>query len=304
MYKILKAIKRPAYAKHLLMSLFLKMNFSKKEFTHSKEYRSDSENGLYAASILKAVSKQKIFENFKRNKSYQTILEHVSQDQGFQYLNILKSRKDGILEQALGTVLVSDKIGNPIKYRYDGFSNLLSPTTLRYLKVTSDLKKMFGEDLGDVVEIGCGYGGQALVNDQLLKVHLAKLFDLPTVNKLIERYLNTHLMNGGYATTVINQEVTSKYNLAISNYAFSELPKKLQITYIDKVLSQSNKGYLTMNSGLPESRSVGKLSLEELRELLPEFEVFEEEPLTSPHNYIIAWGYEKNTVSDYFIPKK
>ena len=59
-----------------------------------------------------------------------------------------------------------------------------------------------------------------------------KLFDLPKVNKLIERYLNSHLLKGSYKTTTLNQEISEKYDLVISNYAFSELPKSLQIKYI------------------------------------------------------------------------
>ena len=45
-------------------------------------------------------------------------------------------------------------------------------------------------DVGNVAEIGCGYGGQTLVNDQLLNVESARLFDLPFVNKLIDLITN------------------------------------------------------------------------------------------------------------------
>lgn len=274
--------------------------FQKKIYTHSIEFRSDSENGEYAATIASLLKKDKSFNNFKRHYIFKVILEHVSKDQGLQYLNILKSRDDGILDIALNTILVSDKVGNPIKHKYTGFQNLLSPTSLRYLKVCSDLKKLFGDDLGNVAEIGCGYGGQTLVNDQLLKVKTAKLFDLPLVNKLIERYLNFFLLNGSYTTTTINKEEISKYNLVISNYAFSELPKVLQIKYIEKVISKSERGYLTMNSGLIKSETHNKLTISELRKLLPEFEIIQEEPLTSNHNYIIVWGYRNQLDKNYF----
>lgn len=156
----------------------------------------------------------------------------------------------------------------------------MSPTTLRYLKVASDLKILFGPNLGNVAEIGCGYGGQTIVNDQLLNISTARLFDLTIVNKLIDRYLNTHLLKGAFVTTVINKEVPRNYDLVISNYSFSELPKKLQLTYIKKVLLRAKSGYLTMNSGMANARSIGKLSLNELRELLPDFTLIEEEPLT------------------------
>ena len=304
MSKIKKAIKNPGYALYVIASRIMKVNLRAKVFAHAKEYRSDSENGNYASAVTRALKNQKAFDNFKRSYSYRDILEHVSEDQGRSYLEILEARNDSILSQARSTVLVSDQVGNPIKYRYERYENPLSPTTLRYLKVASDLKILFGSSLGKVAEIGCGYGGQTLVNDQLLDVKSARLFDLPFVNKLIERYLNAHLLNGAYATTVINKEGPRDYDLVISNYAFSELPKTLQLAYIKKVLANSKKGYLTMNSGLGNDRSAGKLALSELTELLPEFRVIEEEPLTADQNYIIVWGHSEDALGKYFKPLK
>lgn len=303
MIKLVRIIKKLVKATYVLLRQFLRTNFKPKIYIFAKEYRSESENGTYASAILNILKSQKNFANFKRNRLYRDILEHVSEEQGNAYLDVLKLRNDGILKHALETVLLSDTIGNPLKFRYTGYSTSLSPTTLRYVKVSSDLKILFGEDLGDVVEIGCGYGGQTLVNDQILNVRSAKLFDLPIVNKLIRRYLNTHLLHGAFKTTSINEEVTSSYDLAISNYAFSELPKKLQLIYITKVLSKSRKGYLTMNSGLSGGGSIEKLSLKELRYQLPNFETFEEKPLTGHDNYIIVWGHAKNKALEYFTIK-
>lgn len=273
-------------------------------FFHRSEFRSDSENGRYAASVDHALRSQRAFDNFKRDKNYREILEHVSRAKGAQYIEILQSRNDGILDLGLNSVLVSDDIGNPIKYNYEGFPVPLSPTTLRYLKVASDLRLLFGDELGNVAEIGCGYGGQALVNDQLLKVQSATLFDLPIVAKLIERYLDSYLLNGGYRATSINKETKNSFDLIISNYAFSELPRVLQIGYINKVISGSKRGYLTMNSGTGSDRSDGKLTLEELRDLLPSFEVFENPPHVSPFHYIIVWGHDADVSDKYFIRRE
>lgn len=303
MGKLIRAIRSPRRVGHVIRTRYLGSLLRGKVFVHAEEYRSDSENGMYASAILKALKNQRNFENFKRMHSYRDILEHVSRGQGAEYLRLLESRDDKILERGLQSVLLSDGIGNPIKFSYERYAFPLSPTTLRYLKVASDLKILFGADLGNVAEIGCGYGGQTLVNDQLLSVRSAKLFDLPLVNKLIERYLDAHLLNGAYGTTVINRETRSHYDLVISNYAFSELPKKLQVSYIDKVLAHSARGYLTMNSGLAGVRSVGKLTLGELRELLPEFKVMEERPLTSQDNYIIVWGHNEEAAKKYFSAK-
>jgi phospholipid N-methyltransferase len=105
-------------------------------------------------------------------------------------------------------------------------------------------------------------------------------------------YLESHILNFAYKTTTLNQHQGDvNYDLVISNYAFSELPSQLQIRYIEKILSRSKRGYLTMNTGKTDaSRDQNKLTLEDLRGYLPEFEVLNEVPLTSPNNYLIVWG--------------
>ena len=93
------------------------------------------------------------------------VIETVTKELGAQILAILESRNDGILKKGLQTSLKLDKLGNPFKYQYPSYLSPLSPTTLRYLKTVSDLNILFGDNFKKVAEIGCGYGGQALVND-------------------------------------------------------------------------------------------------------------------------------------------
>ena len=46
-----------------------------------------------------------------------------------------------------------------------------------------------------------------------------------------------------------------------------------------------------MNSGRDGGIKEDRLTLEELKDLLPEFEIFDEKPLTAPQNYVIVWGH-------------
>ena len=170
-----------------------------------------------------------------------------------------------------------------------------APTTLRYIKVASDLHDLFGDNLGDhVVEIGCGYGGQMLILDQLFEIPRYTMFDVPLVCQLISKFIESFAINGSYLVTTLNKYQASKVDLVISNYVFSELPKHLQLIYVRKVLSGASKSYLTMNSGKGGSLDVifEILTLEELGEVLPEFEVIDEVPLTAPFNYAIAWNHK------------
>ena len=211
-------------------------------------------------------------------------------------MGIVKKQNPQFLDDATLTGLrKNDDIGNPIKHSYPSVGEI-SPTTLRYIKVASDIQVLFGNNLGDhVVEIGCGYGGQMLVLDQLFEIPRYTMFDVPLVCQLISKYVESYVINGSYRVTTLNKYQPSKVDLAISNYAFSELPKHLQLMYVGKILSNSSKGYLTMNSGRGGSldATFDKMSLEELREVLPEFEIIEEDPLTAPFNYVIVWGHKR-----------
>jgi len=272
---------------------FIRSYILKNIYSHSLEYRSFSDNGRYLAEILRILNNENLFSNFKRSKIYNEILEHVDFTSGEKYLNILKKRNDNFLLKGLNSILLNDDIGNPIKYFYKDIDIPLSPTTLRYLKVASDLNGLFGNNLGNTAEIGCGYGGQAKVNDQLFKINMQTLFDLPIVNKLIDKYLNLDLLNGAYKTELINKILPSKYDLVISNYAFSELPSKLQEVYLKKVITRSKKGYLNMNSGLGGFFSKGAMSVSENSKFLNNFEIFDEDPIFSRYNYILVWGHNK-----------
>ena len=223
-----------------------------KNFFSIKSLRSESDNGLYSIAVQEALTNKKKFNNFKSNIFYQDILEHVNYPQGLEYLNIIK--RDSNLLNNIDKFLINDQIGNPKKYYYEELKTKISPTTLRYIKVASDIKKIFKDEITNIVEIGCGYGGQYLILDQVMKINHYILMDLHNVNKLIEKYLEHHLLNSSYETKTINQLQSNKqFDLVISNYAFSELPPQTQISYIKKILLNSKNGYLTMNSGKENS---------------------------------------------------
>jgi putative sugar O-methyltransferase len=265
--------------------------FRKFDYIGHEGNRSNSDDGHYVASVKKAVSNYSAFRKFKRDPRYQAILEHASKEQGDKCLEIIRSESPYLLD-VIETFKINDLVGGATTYEFDGIGSI-SPSTLRYLKVASDLKNIFGEEIGDrVAEIGCGYGGQLLIADKILRFKQYDLFDLPPVLSLASMYLESHILNFSYKTTTLNQHQGDvNYDLVISNYAFSELPSQLQIRYIEKILSRSKRGYLTMNTGKTEaSRDQNKLTLEDLRGYLPEFEVLNEVPLTSPNNYLIVWG--------------
>ena len=251
--------------------------------------RSNSD-GLYVTAVEEAVHSHKKFRTFKRDPRYRAILEHVSREQGAAYVEIIRKKSPEFLDK-LDSFTINDVIGSPVKEYYPEFGQKISPTTLRYIKVASDFAQHFRSlDGARIAEIGVGYGGQFLVLDRIWKMAGYTMFDLPPVLSLASKYLESFLLNSSYELKTLNQcDGSQRYSLVISNYAFSELPAPLQRMYIEIVLRKAEHGYLSMNTGMDSVSGANHLTVEEMRALLPKFEIHKEEPETYTGNYIIVW---------------
>ena len=268
--------------------------FSESIFSSSIQFRSDSDNGTYLKDVKKFLEDYSSFKNFKRFKNYNKILEHLSFETGKKYLDLINKRDKSFISK--GVILHEmDKLGNPIKYMYDEMN--FSPTTLRYIKVSQDIKLLFGGKFNRIVEIGGGYGGQLIANDIYLKIDYYTVIDLDDVNMLIKKYVNSFLTTLTYNAISLNQYKVENIDLVISNYAFSELSKSIQIYYLEKVLKYASRGYLTLNCLNKKDR----LNKTELLKLFPDGEFIKEIPKTGDHNLIFVWGHNKNKIKDYFI---
>lgn len=251
----------------------------------------------YSDFAWKAASQNKVFENFRRHRAYTRILEHVTVEQGAQFLALVT---DPVVRKICLDSEAADRIGNPRRGTYEGRE--LSPTTLRYGKVASDILTLFPRfrEMKTICEIGVGYGGQArILSEYAAAVDGAlvryELVDLPEVLLLAEKYLLFFYFPNEMVTRskgAIALKGTS-YDLAISNFAFSEFDRPLQQEYLEKILMNAKSGYLTMNSGgaVEPGKPVRDVySQAELLRLLPNAKILDEVPLTSKNNYILVYG--------------
>jgi len=254
--------------------------------------RSSSDNGYYPEFCKRAAMSNRVFKNFKRSHAYRKILEHLKEEQGNRYLDIIRHDNPSLLEPGVWSqVRENDAVGNPYTFEYPVVGTA-SPTTLRYLKVCSDLKTLFGSlDGFTVVEIGAGYGGQCLLIDKLWAIAEYRMYDLDPVLSLLCRYLEHFLLRTRYVPLTLNRSaaVIQPLDLVISNYAFSELPRQLQDRYLQQIILKARRGYLTMNGGKDRTMR-GKLTAEELLSLIGGSVILPEEPQTGHDNYILAWG--------------
>jgi putative sugar O-methyltransferase len=270
--------------------LALLRKFSKSFFfryiTKHRLSTSISDDYVFTNFCKKAASNTETFKNFRSNEIFRTILEHTSPELGDEYLRVILDNSHDY--KFISKFVVNDDVGMPEKYLYGKFG-FISPSTLRYVKVLSDLKLKFGDLNGKkIVEIGGGYGGQARVLFLEFMNLDYTIIDLPEVLLLINKFTESANLNSGKLNLFSALDFpTIKSDLVISNYAFSELIREHQIEYLNKIINNSDRGYITYNNINPlEFQS---LTIEEFSKFKSNCLIESEMPESWPGNKIVSW---------------
>lgn len=252
--------------------------------------RSVSEDSPYPLICQQAADNDETFANFKRHPHYRAILEHVTYEEGLEYLLVIREEYPEMLNH-LDRFRENDLLGNPYVYNYGSFGSF-SPTTLRYIKVAGDLNKRFGDQLSrmHIVEIGGGYGGQCKILSDLCGFASYTIIDLPSASALSKKYLDRLGVKNVYFLNNAELQLNKPYDLVISNYAFSELEGNEQVDYLDEIISATPYGYMTMNYMEPFNQ---RFTNEELISIFCSYKrqgkFTPEKPITAGPNQIFTW---------------
>jgi hypothetical protein len=240
----------------------------------------------YPQFCLLASTDYRFFNSFRRNPIYNKALEHVSRREGSEYLREIM--KDPLVLSRMEDLKQNDAYGNPRTFDYPQVGRI-SPTTLRYAKVLADLKRIFRSLDGlSICEIGGGYGGQCRIINIFFQPASYCLVDIQPALMLAQRFLDHFTIPSTLSFKTMNELERKGYDLVLSNYAITELPRPMQEVYFEKVILPSRMGYITYNEiSSPECRSYKR---DEILRRIPYSEVEEEVPLTHPGNCIIHWG--------------
>ena len=250
-----------------------------------------SDNGTYPEFCLLAATEDAHFNTFKTNSVYTTILEHTSLNYANQYLTILIKRygEEEVLK-ILNNVKVNDVYGGPVieNFFIGDKSIQISPSTINYTKIWSDISSLFGEVKNlKVCEIGGGYGGQALIANQISGFKQWDIVDLQEACLLQKKYLQKNkIYNSNSYHLEELENLLPKYDLFISNFAFSEVNREIQEIYLQKILKKCNKGYMIMNFGWDLNNL---MTPEYLKSVILNLNIVDEVPKTGPNNCLIYW---------------
>ena len=240
----------------------------------------------YVDVCFRAATDSAAFSGFRQDPVYAENVENVSEAIGAACLDRVMS--DPVVVAGLDALRQNDAIGGPRTVAYPGVG-LMAPTTVRYLKVLADLRRLFGslDDL-DMCEIGVGYGGQCRVINAVARPATYGLIDIDPALALARCYLGHFITPAILSFWTLNELPPLDYDLVISNYAFSELSRALQEAYLDKVILRAKRGYMLCNQIAPaDDRSY---RAEELLAAIKGARRLPEEPPSFEGNYLVVWG--------------
>lgn len=241
-----------------------------------------TDNTNYTKSCERFVKNDLYFKDFKRDPAYVQVLEHVTEKQGTEYLKYINIE----LLEYIERFKENDVYGNPKKFNY-GEIGYISPTTLRYIKVLSDLINTF-DNLKDIhiLEIGGGYGGQSKIITDFLNIKKYTIIDLPEALALTKKYLkkfDNKFDIYNFVSAYDFKKIES--DLLISNYAFSECVKEEQNKYLELIINNSKNGYMTCNPFTDYVYTINEI----VNRIDKNVKILDEKPKTANQNKILIW---------------
>ena len=195
---------------------------------------------MYLKSIAKFLTSDHEFNNFKQDRDYQAILEHLGDRDGAAIYNMIGKKSLVAICAA-----VNDVVGNPTLRNDIQVSN----STIRYCwffeKILLKIANIY--NVKSICEIGAGYGGLiSILGTYLIHAKVLSVVDLELPSKLQEKYMSMiglSVLRQDFPENIIDQS----YDLVVATYSLSELSKNAQDAYLDKVLSKSKNGFLAYN---------------------------------------------------------
>jgi hypothetical protein len=238
----------------------------------------------YRKVCQKAAEDPYYLDNFRSIPEFRIAFEISHGEMFAEYINCS--------ERLLGKIEAfrkMERIGNPVVASYPNIGSF-SATTLRYICLADQLLKMTPLPKNPVIaEIGAGFGGQCYVLAQLHPFSKYYFFDLPEVESLIAKMMEVLQIENTCCIPMEEELPEEKIDLVISNYAFSECDREIQMEYFKRILLKADRGFIVFN----QIADFG-LTLDEFVQLLKDHgfrpRVFSELLSTAPGNRLIVWN--------------
>ncbi|MBI3513624.1 MAG: class I SAM-dependent methyltransferase [Proteobacteria bacterium] len=200
----------------------------------------------YREACRRAAGDEAAFAGFRRDPDYSWVVSEAIPHEARDFYEMLERR--GFDFDFFERVRDLDQVGGPHLVAY-ARAGSVSPQTMRYVKVLSDLETLFGSlDGKSIVEIGVGFGGQCAVLARRHRLARYTLVDLPEPLMVARRYLESLAIDNVAFAVLEELSPPVRHDLVISTYGLSEVARRFQVEYVNRVLRWAGAGYLLWNS--------------------------------------------------------
>jgi len=194
-------------------------------------------------ACTKLLQEKDYLKNFRSKPIILKFMDNVHPKIGEKNLEFIQKYYPDLIDK-MAKFQKNDSVGNPNTYPYSVGD--FCPATLRYIKIAGDIDERFSHlEKAKIVEIGGGYGGQCRIIKELFPNADYTIVDLKEVLLLAKSYLDAFNLDVTF-TPVEDIKTEEKYDLVISNFAFSECTKEVQDEYLNTLIKNSEHGYMIM----------------------------------------------------------
>ncbi|NCA20559.1 MAG: hypothetical protein EBS86_05425 [Crocinitomicaceae bacterium] len=214
----------------------------------------------YASFVENITGENITISGFKSNARYTYMLEHVSKNQGEEYLRLVENEYSNIeFSNVLEFLKMNDTYGSPVLFEYtnkNGITFKCSSTSLRYVYQSLVILKHYVKtpQSMSIVEVGCGYGGLFLAIQffsrlQSIVIPHYYFVDLDPVGKLVGNYLNLHKTNISveysiHSASLYGIDISDSNLFLVSNYCFTEIENSHRNNYISTLIPKCISGFI------------------------------------------------------------
>ena len=197
---------------------------------------------------------------FKSHPSYKYMLEHVTSEEGLNYLQSIMTYTHLTQNDVMGFCELNDTIGKPTIYKYGKYlPKAVSPTSLRYVYhahlILTHIVNTGNLNI-DIIEIGGGYGGLCLAihyfsNKYGITIKSYKICDLTNIINLQWLYLKQvcpTLSIDFVDSNTYGYNINANNLFLVSTYCFSEIAKNHQDLYIQILFPKIIHGFIAWNA--------------------------------------------------------
>jgi hypothetical protein len=222
------------------------------------------DNRVFAEVAAQAVNDEGQFLVFKRNPFFNLLWENLTFEEGKVWLQkITKFFPD--LQTHFDEFRAVDSLGSPRVFFY-GEAGVFSPSTLRLIALTGELKQRIGHcENGHLLIIGAGQGSWCKILNDALAFKSCTIVDLPEQLELAKKCLGEWKVNNVKFVTPKELSKGVIYDIVISDMSFSEFNRPYQELLLNRAIACSRSGFI-IGHEFPKQFGVVSLNFDQLKE--------------------------------------